>query len=63
MKYVEPNDMGENVKILYFVQKSGFFVTRGATFYAFLHKKRSEGRRGVTFRRKFFAFFQVNSAR
>ncbi len=31
MKYVEPNDMDENVKILYNLQNSGISVARGAT--------------------------------
>jgi len=57
MKYVEPNDMDENVKILYNLQNSGISVARGATFYAFLHKKPlSDGAR-YPFIGKFFTCF------
>ena len=40
------------------VKKFGTSVARGATFYAFLHKKRSEGRRGVTVRWNFLFFLK-----
>jgi len=62
MEYVESNERGWNVKILCYRKKSGISVARGATFYAFLHKKCSGGRRGVAFSRIFFAFLNMDSA-